>query len=154
MEQCASTASLLASVREQERQFEMLSRALEEERRSCAGTLPRPLPNMQVMRTRPHGRCFLSSSCTCPVESVWPSPFVLSVVTFILPSIWSCCRGFAWGVNASSDLPVQPEGVIYTRRCSLTPCASHFHRLIWFPGNRPRPLVSAPQTPSSLSSLL
>uniref|UniRef100_A0A672HYU9 Catenin (cadherin-associated protein), delta 1 n=1 Tax=Salarias fasciatus TaxID=181472 RepID=A0A672HYU9_SALFA len=41
MEQCASTASLLASVREQERQFEMLSRALEEERRSCAGTLPR-----------------------------------------------------------------------------------------------------------------
>uniref|UniRef100_A0A672ZAD3 Catenin (cadherin-associated protein), delta 1 n=1 Tax=Sphaeramia orbicularis TaxID=375764 RepID=A0A672ZAD3_9TELE len=45
---CASTASLLASVREQERQFEMLSRALEEERRSCAGTLPRPLPNMQV----------------------------------------------------------------------------------------------------------
>uniref|UniRef100_A0A7N8YHN8 Catenin (cadherin-associated protein), delta 1 n=1 Tax=Mastacembelus armatus TaxID=205130 RepID=A0A7N8YHN8_9TELE len=39
MEQCASTASLLASVREQERQFEMLSRALEEERRSCAGTL-------------------------------------------------------------------------------------------------------------------
>lgn len=48
MEQCASTASLLASVREQERQFEMLSRALEEERRSCAGTLPRPLPNMQV----------------------------------------------------------------------------------------------------------
>uniref|UniRef100_A0A7N8YDW2 Catenin (cadherin-associated protein), delta 1 n=1 Tax=Mastacembelus armatus TaxID=205130 RepID=A0A7N8YDW2_9TELE len=42
------TASLLASVREQERQFEMLSRALEEERRSCAGTLPRPLPNMQL----------------------------------------------------------------------------------------------------------
>uniref|UniRef100_A0A8C4H6N6 Catenin (cadherin-associated protein), delta 1 n=1 Tax=Dicentrarchus labrax TaxID=13489 RepID=A0A8C4H6N6_DICLA len=42
-----TTASLLASVREQERQFEMLSRALEEERRSCAGTLPRPLPNMQ-----------------------------------------------------------------------------------------------------------
>nr|XP_020451711.1 catenin delta-1-like isoform X2 [Monopterus albus] len=50
MEQCASTASLLASVREQERQFEMLSRALEEERRSCAGTLPRPLPNMQNSR--------------------------------------------------------------------------------------------------------
>uniref|UniRef100_A0A671YTD3 Catenin delta 1 n=1 Tax=Sparus aurata TaxID=8175 RepID=A0A671YTD3_SPAAU len=55
MEQCASTASLLASVREQERQFEMLSRALEEERRSCAGTLPRPLPNMQVTRkNNPH----------------------------------------------------------------------------------------------------
>uniref|UniRef100_A0A7N6AVQ1 Catenin (cadherin-associated protein), delta 1 n=1 Tax=Anabas testudineus TaxID=64144 RepID=A0A7N6AVQ1_ANATE len=53
MEQCASTASLLASVREQERQFEMLSRALEEERRSCAGTLPRPLPNMQVTRIEP-----------------------------------------------------------------------------------------------------
>uniref|UniRef100_A0A4W6DKC4 Catenin delta 1 n=1 Tax=Lates calcarifer TaxID=8187 RepID=A0A4W6DKC4_LATCA len=49
---CASTASLLASVREQERQFEMLSRALEEERRSCAGTLPRPLPNMQVTRNK------------------------------------------------------------------------------------------------------
>ncbi|XP_034043219.1 catenin delta-1 isoform X2 [Thalassophryne amazonica] len=47
MEQCASTASLLASVQEQERQFEMLSRALEEERMSCAGTLSRPLPTMQ-----------------------------------------------------------------------------------------------------------
>ncbi|XP_068177475.1 catenin delta-1 isoform X2 [Antennarius striatus] len=47
MEQCESTASLLASVREQERQFEMLSRALEDERRSCAGTLPRPLPKLQ-----------------------------------------------------------------------------------------------------------
>ncbi|XP_068607585.1 catenin delta-1 [Brachionichthys hirsutus] len=47
MEQCESTASLLASVREQERQFEMLSRALEEERRSCAGTLTRPLPKLQ-----------------------------------------------------------------------------------------------------------
>lgn len=53
MEQCASTASLLASVREQERQFEMLSRALEEERRSCAGTLPRPLPAMQVTLNKP-----------------------------------------------------------------------------------------------------
>ncbi|KAM6972649.1 catenin delta-1 [Aplochiton taeniatus] len=41
METRASAASLLASVREQERHFEMLSRALEEERRS--GTLPRPL---------------------------------------------------------------------------------------------------------------
>ncbi|XP_042341027.1 catenin delta-1 isoform X2 [Plectropomus leopardus] len=50
MEQCASTASLLASMREQERQFEMLSRALEEERRSCDRTLPRPLPNMQNSR--------------------------------------------------------------------------------------------------------
>ncbi|CAG03711.1 unnamed protein product, partial [Tetraodon nigroviridis] len=67
-----SAASLLASVREQERQFEMLSRALEEERRSCAGTLPRPLPNMQVMRKRPRGRRFLSSSCTCSVESLQP----------------------------------------------------------------------------------
>ncbi|XP_046900549.1 catenin delta-1 isoform X1 [Hypomesus transpacificus] len=50
MEQCASTASLLASVREQERQFEMLSRALEEERRcsgTASGTLPRPLPTLQ-----------------------------------------------------------------------------------------------------------
>lgn len=64
MEQCASTASLLASVREQERQFEMLSRALEEERRSCAGTLPRPLPNMQVKpnRTPPNSTPPLRSS--------------------------------------------------------------------------------------------
>uniref|UniRef100_A0A8C6SYU8 Catenin (cadherin-associated protein), delta 1 n=1 Tax=Neogobius melanostomus TaxID=47308 RepID=A0A8C6SYU8_9GOBI len=59
MEQCASTASLLASVREQERQFEMLSRALEEERRSCAGTLPRPLPNMQVTRIGSNGPLFV-----------------------------------------------------------------------------------------------
>uniref|UniRef100_A0A8C5A8H8 Catenin (cadherin-associated protein), delta 1 n=1 Tax=Gadus morhua TaxID=8049 RepID=A0A8C5A8H8_GADMO len=57
MEQCASTASLLASVREQERQFEMLSRALEDERRSCAGTLPRPLPPaMQVTLENPSER--------------------------------------------------------------------------------------------------
>ena len=51
MEQCASAASLLATVREQERQFEMLSRALEEERRcsgTASGTLPRPLPTLQV----------------------------------------------------------------------------------------------------------
>ncbi|XP_028974146.1 catenin delta-1 isoform X3 [Esox lucius] len=46
MEQCESAASLLASVREQERQFERLTRALEEER-SCGGTLPRPLPALQ-----------------------------------------------------------------------------------------------------------
>ncbi|XP_031677081.1 catenin delta-1-like, partial [Oncorhynchus kisutch] len=46
MEQCESAASLLASVREQERQFERLTRALEEERR-CGGTLPRPPPNLQ-----------------------------------------------------------------------------------------------------------
>lgn len=53
MEQCESAASLLASVREQERQFERLTRALEEERR-CGGTLPRPPPNLQVT-PRPHG---------------------------------------------------------------------------------------------------
>uniref|UniRef100_A0A8C5HFF6 Catenin delta-1-like n=1 Tax=Gouania willdenowi TaxID=441366 RepID=A0A8C5HFF6_GOUWI len=52
MEPRASAASLLASVREQERQFEMLSRALEEERRSCAGTLPRPFPDVQVTPKR------------------------------------------------------------------------------------------------------
>lgn len=64
MEQCASTASLLASVREQERQFEMLSRALEEERRSCAGTLPRPLPNMQVTRNKPRPPPSFPLTCT------------------------------------------------------------------------------------------
>ncbi|XP_053477842.1 catenin delta-1 isoform X1 [Ictalurus furcatus] len=49
MEQCENAASLLASVREQEMQFERLTRALEEERRSVgpAGTLPRPLPTLQ-----------------------------------------------------------------------------------------------------------
>ncbi|XP_072534539.1 catenin delta-1 isoform X2 [Salminus brasiliensis] len=49
MEQCENAASLLASVREQEMQFERLTRALEEERRSVgpSGTLPRPLPNLQ-----------------------------------------------------------------------------------------------------------
>uniref|UniRef100_A0A8B9RLT6 Catenin (cadherin-associated protein), delta 1 n=1 Tax=Astyanax mexicanus TaxID=7994 RepID=A0A8B9RLT6_ASTMX len=51
MEQCENAASLLASVREQEMQFERLTRALEEERRSVgpSGTLPRPLPNLQVI---------------------------------------------------------------------------------------------------------
>ncbi|MCI4376173.1 hypothetical protein PGIGA_G00185220 [Pangasianodon gigas] len=49
MEQCENAASLLASVREQEMQFERLTRALEEERRSVGppGTLPRPLPTLQ-----------------------------------------------------------------------------------------------------------
>ncbi|KAG7458471.1 hypothetical protein MATL_G00220690 [Megalops atlanticus] len=49
MEQCESAASLLASVREQEVQFERLTRALEEERRRVGpvSTLPRPLPTPQ-----------------------------------------------------------------------------------------------------------
>ncbi|XP_062377491.1 catenin delta-1 isoform X1 [Sardina pilchardus] len=49
MEHCENAASLLASVREQEMQFERLTRALEEERRSVgpSGTLPRPLPTLQ-----------------------------------------------------------------------------------------------------------
>lgn len=51
MEQCESAASLLASVREQEVQFERLTRALEEERRRVghSSPLPRPLPTPQVM---------------------------------------------------------------------------------------------------------
>uniref|UniRef100_A0A8C1WV63 Catenin (cadherin-associated protein), delta 1 n=1 Tax=Cyprinus carpio TaxID=7962 RepID=A0A8C1WV63_CYPCA len=55
MEQCENAASLLASVREQEMQFERLTRALEEERRSVgpSGTLPRPLPTLQVTPSRP-----------------------------------------------------------------------------------------------------
>uniref|UniRef100_A0A672I0J3 Catenin (cadherin-associated protein), delta 1 n=1 Tax=Salarias fasciatus TaxID=181472 RepID=A0A672I0J3_SALFA len=72
--QCASTASLLASVREQERQFEMLSRALEEERRSCAGTLPRPLPNMQ-------------SSTVGLFGNQWFSALVLLLTSFALSQV-------------------------------------------------------------------
>lgn len=55
MEQCENAASLLASVREQEMQFERLTRALEEERRSVgpSGTLPRPLPTLQVTLSKP-----------------------------------------------------------------------------------------------------
>lgn len=55
MEQCENAASLLASVREQEMQFERLTRALEEERRSVgpSGTLPRPLPTLQVTPSQP-----------------------------------------------------------------------------------------------------
>uniref|UniRef100_A0A8C9W5H3 Catenin delta 1 n=1 Tax=Scleropages formosus TaxID=113540 RepID=A0A8C9W5H3_SCLFO len=51
MEQCESAASLLASVREQEVQFERLTRALEEERRRVghSSPLPCPLPTPQVM---------------------------------------------------------------------------------------------------------
>lgn len=117
----------------------MLSRALEEERRSCAGTLPRPLPNMQVMRKCPRGRCVLSSSK--------PSPLVLCVVTFILPSVWTSM----WGVK---DLPVQREEVVNTQRCSLTPYASHFYHLLWFPSNHPRfPLKAVPSSSSRLPLL-
>uniref|UniRef100_A0A8C9QQI4 Catenin delta 1 n=1 Tax=Scleropages formosus TaxID=113540 RepID=A0A8C9QQI4_SCLFO len=49
MEQCESAASLLASVREQEVQFERLTRALEEERRRVghSSPLPCPLPTPQ-----------------------------------------------------------------------------------------------------------
>ena len=95
MEQCASTASLLASVREQERQFEMLSRALEDERRSCAGTLPRPLPPaMQVTLENPSER----RRTPTPTPPLSPpvrrdasvcAPVVIRcsvVVVFILPS--------------------------------------------------------------------
>ncbi|XP_061692019.1 catenin delta-1-like isoform X1 [Syngnathoides biaculeatus] len=53
MEQCESAAALLESVREQEVQFEQLTRALEEERRRAGlsatspSALGRPLPHMQ-----------------------------------------------------------------------------------------------------------
>ncbi|XP_061100528.1 catenin delta-1 isoform X2 [Conger conger] len=51
MEPCESAASLLASVREQEVQFERLTRALEEERRRAGppSTLPRPFPHPQSL---------------------------------------------------------------------------------------------------------
>uniref|UniRef100_A0AAQ5YFP3 Catenin (cadherin-associated protein), delta 1 n=1 Tax=Amphiprion ocellaris TaxID=80972 RepID=A0AAQ5YFP3_AMPOC len=85
MEQCASTASLLASVREQERQFEMLSRALEEERRSCAGTLPRPLPNMQVTPKRtptlPSLPPTILPSCTFSIKTMEPGQMVQETYT-------------------------------------------------------------------------
>lgn len=54
MEQCESAAALLESVREQEVQFEQLTRALEEERRrvglpaTSPSALGRPLPHPQV----------------------------------------------------------------------------------------------------------
>lgn len=54
MEQCESAAALLESVREQEVQFEQLTRALEEERRrvglpaTSPSALGRPLPHAQV----------------------------------------------------------------------------------------------------------
>lgn len=54
MEQCESAAALLESVREQEVQFEQLTRALEEERRrvglpaTSPSALGRPLPHTQV----------------------------------------------------------------------------------------------------------
>lgn len=54
MEQCESAAALLESVREQEVQFEQLTRALEEERRrvglpaTSPSGLGRPLPHTQV----------------------------------------------------------------------------------------------------------
>uniref|UniRef100_A0AAX7SI61 Catenin delta 1 n=1 Tax=Astatotilapia calliptera TaxID=8154 RepID=A0AAX7SI61_ASTCA len=55
MEQCESAAALLESVREQEVQFEQLTRALEEERRrvglpaTSPSTLGRPLPHTQQL---------------------------------------------------------------------------------------------------------
>lgn len=54
MEQCESAAALLESVREQEVQFEQLTRALEDERRrvglpaTSPSALGRPLPHTQV----------------------------------------------------------------------------------------------------------
>lgn len=93
MEQCASTASLLASVREQERQFEMLSRALEEERRSCAGTLPRPLPNMQVTlikppSTYPHAHSSIEMSLGFTIWSGWTPRSPPPLIPYIL-SVWT-----------------------------------------------------------------
>lgn len=59
MEQCESAAALLESVREQEVQFEQLTRALEEERRrvglpaTSPSALGHPFPHIQVTRP-PH----------------------------------------------------------------------------------------------------
>uniref|UniRef100_A0A8C7HWH7 Catenin delta 1 n=1 Tax=Oncorhynchus kisutch TaxID=8019 RepID=A0A8C7HWH7_ONCKI len=55
MEQCESAAALLESVREQEVQFEQLTRALEEERRRVSLLSPpsRPLPHTQVTAQPP-----------------------------------------------------------------------------------------------------
>lgn len=56
MEQCESAAALLESVREQEVQFEQLTRALEEERRrvglpaTSPSALGHPFPHIQVTR--------------------------------------------------------------------------------------------------------
>uniref|UniRef100_A0A669CLL4 Catenin delta 1 n=1 Tax=Oreochromis niloticus TaxID=8128 RepID=A0A669CLL4_ORENI len=63
MEQCESAAALLESVREQEVQFEQLTRALEEERRrvglpaTSPSTLGRPLPH-----TQQHLSCYQSNT--------------------------------------------------------------------------------------------
>uniref|UniRef100_A0A8C1C3Z7 Catenin (cadherin-associated protein), delta 1 n=1 Tax=Cyprinus carpio carpio TaxID=630221 RepID=A0A8C1C3Z7_CYPCA len=58
MEQCENAASLLASVREQEMQFERLTRALEEERRSV--TPSRPIMQQQGS---PHHHPAISHPC-------------------------------------------------------------------------------------------
>ncbi|KAI3352769.1 hypothetical protein L3Q82_019353, partial [Scortum barcoo] len=69
MEQCASTASLLASVREQERQFEMLSRALEEERKVVCRHLAPPPPQHAAQRLR-------HASATLPGSAARPQSFL------------------------------------------------------------------------------
>ena len=79
MEQCESAAALLESVREQEVQFEQLTRALEEERRrvglpaTSPSALGRPLPHAQV---------------TLPQKPSDPHPDFQSSACPITPNVW------------------------------------------------------------------
>uniref|UniRef100_A0A8C7HWD2 Catenin delta 1 n=1 Tax=Oncorhynchus kisutch TaxID=8019 RepID=A0A8C7HWD2_ONCKI len=81
---CESAAALLESVREQEVQFEQLTRALEEERRRVSLLSPpsRPLPHTQVTAQppsmSPQGR-FPRAVSRCSEKTRHPSSFLLSI---------------------------------------------------------------------------
>lgn len=82
MEQCESAAALLESVREQEVQFEQLTRALEEERRrvglpaTSPSALGRPLPHTQVtLPHHPHPETLVTF--TTPIIHLSPNPWII-----------------------------------------------------------------------------
>ena len=102
MEQCESAAALLESVREQEVQFEQLTRALEEERRrvglsaTSPSALGRPLPYTQV--TLPINNPFLEIHRLLQSPSWIVIPFIHSIHASFSPIDinHSSLRSSAW----------------------------------------------------------
>lgn len=105
MEQCESAAALLESVREQEVQFEQLTRALEEERRrvglpaTSPSALGRPLPHMQVTlpntphqsphNPSPHPDALKGIYCMPPFCWIHPSSIPPSCLPAMAPPAFS-----------------------------------------------------------------
>lgn len=130
MEQCESAAALLESVREQEVQFEQLTRALEEERRrvglpaTSPSALGRPLPHTQVtLPHHPHPETLVTF--TTPIIYLSPNPWIIisSIQSSKTPSLWHPAA-------RRSFIPSLPPPLLHQRPASL--CLWIFPRLILY----------------------